>query len=264
MLLVCRTIIVLAWWIAVPCAAQEAEGEAPAEGQFVVEPPSETDRERALRLFHEASDRYTEGRFADAVTLLLEARALYDDPNISYNLGRAYEELARHTDAADAYRAYLARAPNARDRAVIEARIERLTRQAERGGRPSEERGGARVGGTRPPTSEPGGDDGVDGPSVGLPLAIAAIGVATIGGGVVFGLLSRGSRSDAGDEPSHLGAREAFRRAEDQALIANALFVAGGVIAAIGTAWLVIALGSGGESATVALSPFGVSATGSW
>ena len=222
-------------------------------------PPAETDRERALRLFHEASELYTRGRFADAVTLLLEARGLYDDPNISYNLGRAYEELGRHRDAADAYRAYLERAPNARDRAVIEARIERLSRQAERSASREPSAGAAGAAGTTQPADRDG-----EGPSLALPLVVTAVGVATIGGGAVFGLLSRASRSDAGDDPSHRGSRELFRQAEDQALIANALFVAGGVITAIGAAWLVIALGNDGESATVAVGPNGVSATGVW
>jgi hypothetical protein len=45
---------------------------------------------------------------------------------LNYNLGRTLERLGRPGEAADAFRRYLARAPDAEDRANVEGLIARL------------------------------------------------------------------------------------------------------------------------------------------
>src|SRR3954468_23675548 len=78
------------------------------------------DKQRAIDLFERSARAYRDGRFQDAVDLLLEARKLQHAPVLLYDLVRAYEALEKPADAADAYAAYLAEDEKAADRRAIE------------------------------------------------------------------------------------------------------------------------------------------------
>src|SRR5207253_7914242 len=74
------------------------------------------DERRALELFKESENKYREGRFQDAVDLLLEAYRLHGASVLLYNLGRAYEGLGNLPSAIDSYTKYLERDAQAPDR----------------------------------------------------------------------------------------------------------------------------------------------------
>jgi tetratricopeptide (TPR) repeat protein len=207
--------------------------------------------ERAVVLFETAEERYRDGRFDVAVQLLLEARALTDEPTISYNLGRAYEELAELGEAIEAYRHYLERAPGASDRDAVTARIaalEERERERERAAleRAEAERARAALEARERESALSEAREGASRPSAG-PIVVTSVGALGVGAGVVFGVLSMDRRSEAVDDPVHQTARQAFRDAETFATGANIAFVAGGVVAAIGITWLVIELVSGDD-----------------
>jgi tetratricopeptide (TPR) repeat protein len=195
----------------------------------------DADVDRAVALFEVAERRYQEGRFEDAVSLLLEARELHREAVLSYNLGRAYEELDRLPEAIEAYREYLIEAPDARDRAAVQSRIARLEANV------------ARVR-TPPVVDEPVDRSG--GPSA-WPFVLGGVGVAAGGAGALFGVLSLESRSDAASDPVHQSSRRSFRDAETFALVANVSWIAGGAILLASLVWLVIDLASGDEPASV-------------
>lgn len=198
----------------------------------------EADVDQAVALFEVAERRYQEGRFEEAVSLLLEARELHREAVLSYNLGRAYEELDRLPQAIEAYREYLIEAPDARDRAAVQSRIARLEANV------------ARARTQLQPVDEADVPSG--GPSA-WPFVLGGVGIAAGGAGALFGVLSLESRSDAASDPVHQSARQSFRDAETFALVANVSWIAGGAILLASLVWLLLDLGSDDEPVNLAL-----------
>ncbi|MEM9191912.1 MAG: tetratricopeptide repeat protein [Myxococcota bacterium] len=225
-------------WVT-PAAAQEEDATDPAE--------------EAVRLFEESRDLYQEGRFEDAADRLRRAYELDPAPVLLFNLARACEEADDLECAVDSYQRYLDAEPDLEDRGAIEARIRRLNQRIEEAQRPA------------PPavvTVEPSKPSPV-------PWVVAGVGVASVVVGIVFGVMANSSHDDAVAEASFVPAQEAQDEAERNATIANITLIAGGIVAGAGLVWGIIdVLSSGGEpeerSIDVALSPTGVSVSGSW
>lgn len=217
-----------------------------AEAQPRVKSP----RAQALDLFEKSALAYREGRFQDAIDLLLEARRVKPEPVLLYNLGRAYEALGRQTDAADAYERYLAEDPRAADRRAIEGRIATLRSQAAQleaktpPAPPPEERRPAPE--APPPEAET--------PIV-VPWVITGAGLAGLGAGVVLALVADARHDEAVDEPAQAPAQRKQDQAESLATGASVALVAGGAAAAVGLTWLgirVLSPSSASSSTTIA------------
>ena len=69
-------------------------------------------RTHALSLFRDSAVHYEEGRYSVAAALLEEAYALFPEPKLLYNLGRARESEGELDLAAAAYEAYLRAEPS--------------------------------------------------------------------------------------------------------------------------------------------------------
>jgi tetratricopeptide (TPR) repeat protein len=227
--------------------------------------PVDEERERALVLFDAAELRYQEARFDEAVELLIEARSLFDEAVISYNLGRAYEELEDWAEAAAAFRHYLERAEDdASDRRVVESRIRRLDVRAEEQREPDEP---DEPEPDEPEPDEPDQPDGPppavsSGPSAGA-LIVTGVGAATLVTGIVFGVLSGSARGDAVSDPVHETSGQSFRDAETYATVANVSLVIGGVLAAAGLTWLFLDLAlAEDDSVALRVGPGSVALTG--
>ncbi|HSO40493.1 MAG TPA: hypothetical protein VLT33_48535 [Labilithrix sp.] len=214
-------------------------------------PPSA--RARALDLFEQSAKAYREGRFQDAIDLLLEARRVKAEPVLLYNIGRAYEALGSSTQAADAYATYLLEEPRAPDRRAIEIRIETLRAQAnelekarslpppvEAKPLPPE---AAPLAPPAPPRSES---------TVVVPWIVAGVGVVGIGAGVALGLAAQSRHRSAVDEPGQAAAQREQDRAETLATGATVAFVAGAAVAAVGIGWLSVRLFTAGPANVVA------------
>lgn len=195
---------------------------------------------RALDLFEQGAKAYREGRFQDAVDLLLEARKLKSEPVLLYDLGRAYEALGKPVEAADAYEQYLREDPRAADRRAIEGRIATLrgqaaelerARAAQAPSRASSPSDGAWSVEPARPEKEP------ESPSV-VPWVVVGTGLAVLGGGLVVGAVASSKHDAAVAEARQAAAADLQSSAETLATASTITIVAGGVITAAGLAWL--------------------------
>ena len=187
--------------------------------------PSADPREQALELYRQSRERYDVGDYDRAVALLREAFALHPEPNLLYNLARAYGNLGDFAAAIDAYRRFLEAAPESDMRSVIEARIgnyqEALERQQAVREREAVEEPLAA------PQPAPRGPDPAG-------WILAGTGAALLVGAAVFGGLSLAAREEAIHEPAFLAASAASDRAVAFAWTANVGLVVGGLVAGLG------------------------------
>ena len=201
-------------------------------GPVAAQEPSAEDR--AYDLFQQSVEKYREGQFEEAAALLEEANRLDPDPILVYNLARAYEGMGDFERAVTAYQQYLRDAPDARDRGAVEARVETLEREIR-----DRERRGDREG--EPGQQVPGSSGSV------APFFLVGLGVAGLGVGTVFGILSNDAHTEAENAPDFTTAFLAQEDAEAWAIAANVALVAGGVALAAGGAWLIIEAVTGDE-----------------
>jgi tetratricopeptide (TPR) repeat protein len=129
LLLVCSAALL----VAAPARAQEAAAPAPDAAHL----DAETAR-RARAEYEAGVEHYRSGRYRDAIHSFQVAAALTPSADLSYNIARALEELARREgspadwDAAIAsYRRYLSDSVDPPDRAEVEAHVEELAELAE-------------------------------------------------------------------------------------------------------------------------------------
>src|SRR3954464_13534377 len=99
-------------WRATRIAFTLALGVLATPAAAVAAPSSTKANAEAADLFHRSARAYREGRFQDAIDLLLRARELKAEPVLLYDLGRAYEALGNPRAAADAYTQFLKEDPN--------------------------------------------------------------------------------------------------------------------------------------------------------
>jgi len=77
---------------------------------------------------------YKAGRYADAIGEFQMADQLRPSPVLSFDIAQCYEKMADLQNARTAYQQYLVRAPNASDRAAVEATLASIdARLAEKG-----------------------------------------------------------------------------------------------------------------------------------
>jgi tetratricopeptide (TPR) repeat protein len=219
---------------------------------------------RARELFKKSDESYRAGRFQEAIDLLAEAYALDPKPVLLYNQARAYEGLGDTRRAIDAYRRYLDADPSANDRGALEQRIATLERQVQEREVLERQRDAAARSKKEEPPPSPAPQ--AERPPSAVPWIVAGVGLASVGGGVVLGVLASGKHDDAVEEPRAEPALELQGQAEDFALVANVMLIAGGVVAAGGTIWgIVDAAGSSSSGdVRVGVAPHGIAITGSF
>jgi tetratricopeptide (TPR) repeat protein len=83
----------------------------------------------ARELYEQGARAYREARYEEAIELMLRAHRLEPHAELNYDLGRAYEGAGDLERAIASFREYLRLAPHAKDRAVVEARIQNLERR---------------------------------------------------------------------------------------------------------------------------------------
>jgi tetratricopeptide (TPR) repeat protein len=92
--------------------------------------PAHADDGRAARRHFEAgSTLYDLGKFAEAAAEYEEAYKAKSDPTLLFNIGQAYRGAKQYDKAITAYKSYLRRVPDARNRADVEGLIERAQAQ---------------------------------------------------------------------------------------------------------------------------------------
>jgi tetratricopeptide (TPR) repeat protein len=236
----------------------QAQPKPPAGTESVADDSNER-RAHALQLFDKSVALYEGGRFREAASLLEEAYATFPEPVLLYNLARAYQESGELAKAIDAYERFLAADPDVKDREGIEQRVVTLREQLRSAERPKAATTATAAKTPDARASKPANDARTtgaakdEGGSTGsiVPWVIAGTGVVALGTGVALGVVAKGHHGDAEKEENAIKAQSEQERAENFALASNVTLVAGGVLAAVGTAWgvVVLASGSGGASA---------------
>src|SRR5687768_6364494 len=110
-------------WFFVALLAATAGVAQPAPA---AESPPDPAVERARERFQSGVRAYEEGRYRDAVDLLLEADRSLHSPAFAYNIGLAYEAMEDQASALRWFRGYLRETPNTEDRPAVEKRIAAL------------------------------------------------------------------------------------------------------------------------------------------
>ena len=85
--------------------------------------------DHARERFQAGVRAYEEGRYRDAVDLLLEADRSMHSPAFAYNIGLAYEAMEDQASALRWFRSYLREAPDTEDRPAVEKRIAELIKK---------------------------------------------------------------------------------------------------------------------------------------
>jgi tetratricopeptide (TPR) repeat protein len=110
------------WFLWAIFASAPVSAQTPAAPGPVPDPAMAHARER----FQAGVRAYEEGRYRDAVDLLLEADRSMHSPAFAYNIGLAYEAMEDQASALRWFRSYLREAPDTEDRPAVEKRIAAL------------------------------------------------------------------------------------------------------------------------------------------
>lgn len=203
---------------------------------------------RAFQLFQEGDELYKQGNFAEAAEKFRAAYALDPNPTLLYNLARSYENLGELDQAADTYREYLQRQPDATDRGAIERRIETLEQQLE------EKRALERAAKQKPeptaPPAERAPEPEQTGPGA-LPWVVVGVGGAALIAGGVLRLMAEQKHASAEDDGDASSAQDKQENAESLAEVSGITLIAGAVVGAVGVSWLLL----GSDSEKAARSP---------
>ncbi|MGH1344256.1 MAG: tetratricopeptide repeat protein [Nannocystales bacterium] len=197
--------------------------------------PTETAEDPAA-LFNQAETLYREGRYEEAIEILEALVDGYPEPILRFNLGRAYESAGLVEPAMEAYRQYLEAAPDAPDRASVEARLDRLEARipAELEPRPAAVPVEEEPPEETPPPEAPR-------PII-APWIVAGVGGAALIAGGVLGGLSRARVSEAEDmETNQVRAVDAQDEARNFGRISTGALIVGGALVVAGVTWGIIA-----------------------
>ena len=127
---------------------------------------------------------YKSGQYADAVSEFRAADAIRPSPVLSFNIAQCYEKLADLPNAKAAYQDYLRRAPNADDRAAVEATLASISQKLAQ-----QERDNSVI---LVPSQAPAVVAGPSRqPSYALGLTVASVGAAALIAGIVLNAVSR-------------------------------------------------------------------------
>lgn len=226
-----------------PAATPAATPAAPAEGESFEE------------LVEQARGKFKDKDYTGAVALFERAYSIQPEPAILFNIGRIHEE-ANNVDAAIAYYEKFIADPNVdmgqRDKAMqrlqfLEKVVEiRKKEEAKRNPQPVKE---------PPKTDKPTDASGPQpGPQVQpgtdkpqqnkllrpIGYAMFGTGAALVIGGAIAGGLAKRQHNAFGDAETLEARRDAAERGKGLAAAADGLFIAGGVLAAVGIILLVI------------------------
>ena len=200
-------------------------------------PPPSSAEERAFTLYEQGRAAFREGRYSEAVVLLLESQRLQPEPVLDFNIGKAYEALGESAKAISHYETFLKNVADVPDRAEIEANVVLLKKSLA----PKESAPIAPVIAPAPIV------DVADGPSP-IPWIIAGLGLAGLGVGAGLGAAASSTNDDVASAPNQIEGSELRSSAEGLALGANLAFGIGGAVLAGGVIWGIVDVTSGSSN----------------
>lgn len=219
--------------------AKPAAGRAPppdvaASAATQRREPTSEELEQARRHFDAALEFYSQGRYRDAITELLQSQEL--DPagkDLVYNLALVHEKLGELEPALGYFRKYLDMETDADERARTEASIARVEGALRHGyGRTNQSQPLSRCAESAPIAAPPGRLDT-------WVWAAGGVAVAALVVGTVFGVRALVLNPGEGDATNGSRSADDIRhdaeRAHRSAVAADVAFAAGATSAALGT-----------------------------
>lgn len=227
--------------LAIPTAHAAPDEEAPAD--------PDSPKGQADALSDDAVQKFYNKEYEAAIDLFLQAYELDQQPNYLFNIGRVYEESGDLVKAVEFYERFVASPGvdlDARQNATERLKVLRSAVDALK----KDDKEPAPAPGPEPepepivdegPTEDPKADRKKK-------LRIAGYSLLGVGGaalivGGVFGGLARGKTNDADNEPFVDDALNLRAEAKTQAVVADAMFISGGVLAATGLVLVLSTLG---------------------
>lgn len=252
--------------------AQTPAAEAPPEAAAPAEAGGPTEAEAtAVTRYREGVAHFKAGRFAEALERFDVAYKLDPRPVLLFNLARVHEEMGHAEAAIEHFELYLAREPQAEDRADIERRIRVMSaivaqRDARREAPPEVAPPSAPAPAGPPPLAEDTKLAAVApvGRST-LPIwgwSAVGVGLAAAGVGVYYGLEADAAEGEHARAVTAAQKRRTASRAEDAATRANFAFITAGVLSAAGV--LVFAFDAWSAPSTVSVAPIDGGAAFAW
>lgn len=222
--------------IAVTVGAMSFAAPLPA---LAAEAPPTDPTARAEWLSGQAETAFAEKRFADAIRLYLDAWEAAPAASILYNVAFIYDKRLNDPELAIDYyeRAAASSDADAELKAKATARVAQLRGElAKPPDKPPE----------KPPTKPP-----ATGGSTVAPWIVTASGGALLIGGVIMGVVAKGTESDFSVATSAAEKRELQDSGKSQALVADLLMGTGIIALGTGIVWLIIESGSSSGGASV-------------
>jgi len=207
---------------------------------FAAEAPPTDPTARAEWLSGQAETAFSERRFADAIRLYLDAWEAAPAASILYNVAFIYDKRLNDPELAIDY---YERAAGSAD-ADVELKAKATARVAQLRGdlakppdKPPE----------KPPEKPP-----TTGDSRVVPWLVTASGGALLVGGVIMGVVAKGTEGDFSEANTAAEKRELQSSGKTQALVADILMGTGIVALGAGIVWLIIDSGSDAGDSSVA------------
>lgn len=198
----------------------------------------------ATKAYADARRAFEEKRYDDSIALLRAAYACEPNPVYLGNVARTLEEAHRPKEALEAWRAFLVVTTDPRERTQIEGRISALSKLVDDLNRLEKEKLAAEEAKRKAEASAKERQPSAPAPA---PAAahvsagawiVSGVGVAGLAAGVVLGVLANGKHTSAADERDVVRATALQDDARGLAHAANAAFVVGGVVTAVGITWI--------------------------
>lgn len=197
----------------------------------------------ARELYERGTQAYRESRHDEAVALFRKAFEIEPHAELAYDLGRAQEAAGHLRSAVQSFREYLRLAPDAKDRTVVERRIENLERRFDAPGPPPNPSaaGPARPAITgpivpiEPRRSTPATPAADERSTLSLPTWIAlGVGAGALGTALGFELARRSAVGDVERAETQLEHRDRYQAAEKDRDLARAFAGVGAAAALTG------------------------------
>jgi tetratricopeptide (TPR) repeat protein len=227
-----------------------ADTTAPAPG-----PTASGETETFDTLVAQATGKFKDKDYAGAVALFERAYAAQPEPAILFNIGRIYEEAQNAEAAIGYYEKFIAdESVELKDRekavtrlqvlrTIVEIREKEKNRNKPKPVEPPPVTDPAPVVGPTPPANQPPQTDTKPKPGRLLrPIggAMLGTGAALLIGGAISGGIAKGAHNEFTSAKTLADRETAANRGRSLAATADGLFIAGGVIAAVGIVLLIV------------------------
>jgi len=218
---------------------------------------AQDDAQKVEGLSKQAANKYREKDYPAAIDLFQKAYAIEPVPNLLFNIAKCYEKLEQWDPAIEYYQKFVVEPDvdksarqSAMDRIDALKEVQAAQKQAEREAKSTDV--------VKAPDQK--AEPIEAGPDYTWAYVTLGTGVALIGGGAVLGVLASGEETKFNQGQTFEERKDAKDAGETYAIVADGLYVTGGIVAVVGVLLFVTA-DSGSDDVGMAnrgeIKPFG-------